>query len=69
MYIMHRIRQHRRDFTARYRCEFCGAESEGGGYDDWYFHREVIPNMACGRCKKVSGIRTSEPIVPEGVVL
>ncbi len=46
------IGQHRRDFTAIYKCEHCGHEEEGGGYDDSYFHKEVIPEMKCSKCKK-----------------
>ena len=46
------ISQHRRDFTALYECEHCGYEKEGSGYDDKYFHNEVIPNMKCEKCGK-----------------
>ena len=38
MRIKQKIRQHRRDFTAIYECESCGATHEEGGYDDAYFH-------------------------------
>ena len=44
--------QHRRDFSAVYECEHCGAESEGSGYDDAYFHETVIPMMECQKCGK-----------------
>jgi DNA-directed RNA polymerase subunit RPC12/RpoP len=44
--------QHRRDFTAIYQCEGCGAEHTGGGYDDDYFHDNVIPEMKCKACGK-----------------
>lgn len=44
--------QYRRDFTAIYVCEHCGHECEGEGYDDNYFHTEVIPNMVCDKCGK-----------------
>lgn len=48
--------QNRRDFTAIYECEHCGNTVEGGGYDDSYFHQNVIPNMACEKCgKKAAG--------------
>lgn len=40
--------QHRRDFFAIYKCEFCGEEHEGPGYDDSNFHQNVIPDMKCG---------------------
>lgn len=42
--------QHRRDFTGLYRCEGCGHEQTGRGYDDTYFHHSVIPNMKCKEC-------------------
>lgn len=44
------IYQHRRDFTAIYECEGCGATEKSRGYDDAYFHQEVIPNMKCKKC-------------------
>ncbi len=46
--------QNRRDFTAIYECEHCGAEYEGGGYDDKNFHENVIPKMECKNCGKVA---------------
>ena len=47
--------QCRRDFTAIYECEHCGATEAGGGYDDDNFHRNVIPSMKCGQCGKAAG--------------
>jgi len=47
--------QHRRDFSAVYECEHCGATETGSGYDDDYFHRNVIPAMKCKRCGKSAG--------------
>ena len=44
--------QCRRDFTAIYECEHCAAEREGTGYDDAYFHNNVIPEMKCESCGK-----------------
>lgn len=44
--------QSRRDFTAIYECEHCGHEKEGNGYDDAYFHNNVIPKMKCNKCGK-----------------
>jgi len=44
--------QYRRDFRAIYICEYCGDEYEGAGYDDAYFHSEVIPQMVCIKCGK-----------------
>jgi len=46
------LRQHRRDFTAIYECEHCGKEYEGSGYDDEFFHVNVIPDMVCKNCGK-----------------
>jgi ribosomal protein L37AE/L43A len=48
------LSQHRRDFTAIYKCEHCENETESSGYDDSYFHQKVIPNMECSKCKKKS---------------
>lgn len=56
--------QHRRDFSAIYECEGCGnEESSGGGYDDRYFHDNVIPAMKCEKCGKSRNDlgATSEP--------
>ena len=44
--------QYRRDFTAIYECEHCGATFEGTGYDDDNFHQNVIPKMICKQCGK-----------------
>ena len=46
--------QNRRDFSAVYVCEHCGATQEGSGYDDANFHRAVIPKMKCKRCGKLA---------------
>jgi transcription elongation factor Elf1 len=45
--------QYRRDFSAIYQCEYCGAAEEGSGYDDDNFHTNVIPQMKCKQCGKV----------------
>ena len=37
--------QNRRDFTAIYECESCGHTEKGSGFDDSYFHKEVIPKI------------------------
>ena len=47
--------QHRRDFQAVYECEHCGATVESYGYDDAYFHQNVIPAMKCASCGKAAG--------------
>jgi hypothetical protein len=47
------ITQNRRDFTALMVCEFCNKESiNTEGYDDRYYHDNVIPDMKCGSCLK-----------------
>jgi transcription elongation factor Elf1 len=49
------ISQHRRDFYADYECEHCGhIEPHQAGYDDDYFHRNVIPTMKCKKCGKTA---------------
>lgn len=52
--------QYRRDFTAIYICEHCGNVVALGGYDDEYFHTEVIPDMICKKCGK----RAKDTYVP-----
>ena len=49
------LSQHRRDFKAVYECESCGAIKEGNGYDDDYFHSDVIPSMVCESCSATAG--------------
>lgn len=46
--------QNRRDFKAKYECEGCGNIAEGRGYDDEFFHKEVIPDMLCSKCGESS---------------
>jgi transcription elongation factor Elf1 len=49
------ISQHRRDFEAIMVCEHCGNEHKlTSGYDDEYYHKEVVPNMKCEICGKTS---------------
>lgn len=53
MIIKNILTQNRRDFTAIMKCEFCDYETqEDNGYDDRYFHDEVIPEMECKGCGK-----------------
>ena len=63
--------QYRRDFTAIYECESCGATQKMGGYDDDNFHRNVIPNMTCKACgmKAPEGFRPLAPLHPADAVL
>ncbi len=63
--------QTRRDFTAIYQCEHCALEVNGRGYDDAYFHNNVIPKMTCAGCGKTSkdNYRPLSPKYPEGFVI
>ena len=45
--------QSRRDFWADMECEHCGhIEKNVSGYDDAFFHQNVIPEMKCKQCGK-----------------
>ena len=62
------ISQYRRDFTAIYACEHCGPVETKRGYDDAYFHNNVVPNMKCPQCEEVAS-NTYRPLTtkyPEG---
>lgn len=63
------LHQHRRDFHAIYECEHCGYTEEKRGYDDAYFHKNVIPAMICPNCgKKASNnYRPLTTKYPEGM--
>lgn len=52
MHIKKILHQYRRDFRALFICENCGHECELQGYDDTYFHANVIPEMKCSQCGK-----------------
>ena len=54
MRLIERKDQMRRDFTGVYECENCDHIEERGGYDDTYFHEQVIPDMICGGCQMSS---------------
>ena len=63
----------RRDFFATYTCQ-CGAVATNSGYDDAYFHEEVVPNMVCKVCNKSELDYTTTPEIrtpryPEGMQL
>ena len=63
--------QSRRDFHAIYECEHCGVTEKGSGYDDSYFHKEVIPQMKCEACGKTAA-ENYQPLAtkyPEGFVV
>lgn len=63
--------QCRRDFTAEFECEHCGEVQMATGYDDDYFHREVVPKMECPKCGKTVGpdFRPMGTRYPEGQVV
>ena len=44
--------QSRRDFGATFECENCSFIHEARGYDDAFFHNNVIPKMECPECGK-----------------
>lgn len=66
------ISQSRRDFTASMECEFCqNKETNSSGYDDRYYHDNVIPNMKCKKCNestvsKGGEVDKAETKYPEG---
>lgn len=47
--------QIRRDFTAILECEHCNKTQEVDGYDDDYYHRNVIPTIKCNSCGLTAG--------------
>jgi hypothetical protein len=48
MILIAKLDQHRRDFTGKYKCQFCEHEEKRtGGYDDDNYHENVIPRMKC----------------------
>ena len=49
------IEQSRRDFTAIFICEHCGATVKKNGYDDAHYHTNVIPKMKCYDCGLTAG--------------
>jgi predicted RNA-binding Zn-ribbon protein involved in translation (DUF1610 family) len=65
--------QHRRDFSAEYTCEGCGNKQiDDSGYDDDYYHRNVIPNKKCAKCGESSitlgvTIKPQKTKYPEGL--
>jgi len=50
MQLIKKINQTRRDFTGVYECQNCKNIEKKEGYDDNYFHDEVIPDMKCSKC-------------------
>lgn len=72
MKIKEMLSQHRRDFVAIMKCEFCEFEyTNQYGYDDRYYHDHVIPEMKCDKCGKSTKseggeIEKRETKYPEG---
>lgn len=65
MKIIKIISRYRRDFWADYKCEHCGhIEENESGYDDSFFHNNVIPNMKCSKCGKTSD-KDYQPMTPK----
>lgn len=59
------ISQHRRDFKAELTCESCNnTQILNTGYDDDYYHNNVLPNMKCTKCNE-STISSNKPIEPQ----
>jgi ribosomal protein L37AE/L43A len=54
----------RRDFMAIYECQFCGRTHSGSGYDDAYFHQNVIPDWKCEACGKSTNSEGGEKPTP-----
>ena len=65
------LSQSRRDFIAIYECEYCGFEEEGNGYDDKFFHENVIPKMTCSKCGEGvdENYRALTTKYPDGMVI
>ena len=71
MHIKKKLNQYRRDFQAVYQCEHCDHEVESYGYDDAYFHQDVVSAMECPECGKTADAMTptTTPDVPAHVVI
>ena len=64
--------QNRRDFSAIYECEHCEhTQTNNSGYDDAYYHANVIPKMKCENCGEVAGddYRPLTTKYPDGQVI
>lgn len=66
------LSQNRRDFTAIMKCEFCShEEKDNSGYDDQYYHQNVIPSQNCKSCGESTNsgggtIENTQTKYPEG---
>lgn len=65
------VSQHRRDFTAVFECEHCGAQYPQAGYDDRNFHETVVPALLCRYCgrKAPETYRALSPEYPDSEVV
>ena len=63
--------QHRRDYTAVMICEHCSHEQNDSGYDDAFYHQNVIPKIECKSCGKSASddYQPSQTKYPEGMVV
>lgn len=69
MFIKEIIWQARRDFRAILECEHCKSTQKlDTGYDDAYYHNNVIPNIKCDSCGKIAdkNYKAKETKYPEG---
>lgn len=48
------LSQHRRDMELLLVCEYCDHEVKRDGYDDNFFHSQVIPSIKCKACGKAA---------------
>ncbi len=72
MKILKKTSQSRRDFTAILICEHCNHEQElKSGYDDSYYHANVIPEIKCQSCGKMASedYEPQAPKYPEDVTI
>lgn len=67
MYLKNKTWQSRRDFAGIFACPHCGYEHESWGYDDTYFHHDVIPTIKCPKCGKTGGGPVTNPTTPAGI--
>lgn len=55
--------QHGHDMYGTFTCEHCNKETPmQGGYDDAYYHEEVVPAMHCPHCGKNRAGAQKEPV-------
>jgi hypothetical protein len=67
MKIKEKTWQHRYDFDAIMKCEFCDNEQPlKSGYDDMNFHMNVIPAIKCMKCHKRTTEETLNKITDPG---